>query len=51
MKSVYQEDVKGKMTPCLGESSFCKSQPRAVDGEDQGHVLGCSRRLDGQDAG
>ena len=39
------------MTSRLGESSSCESQPGAVDGEDQGHVPGRSKRLDGQDAG
>ena len=37
------------MTSCLGESSSCESKPGAVDGEDQGHVLARSRRLDGRD--
>ena len=49
-KSMYRED-KRDMTSCLGESSFCETQPGAVDWEDQGHVLGSSRRLDGRDAG
>lgn len=43
--------IRGEMTSCLGESSSCESQPGAVDMEDQGHVLGSSRRLDGRDAG
>ena len=39
------------MASCLGESSSCESQPGAVEVEDQGHVLGGSRRLEGRDAG
>ena len=51
MKSMHREDDKGKMTSCLGEISSCESQPGAVNVEDQEHVPGSSRRLDGRDAG
>ena len=47
----YKKNDKGRDDFCLGESSFCESQPGAVKVEDQGHVLGSSRRLDGRDAG
>ena len=40
-----------KSISCLGESSSRESQPGAVDGEDLGHVLEGSRRLNGRDAG
>ena len=50
-KHVPGRMTKGEMTSCLGGSSSCESQPGAVDGEDLGHVLGSSRRLDGCDAG
>ena len=50
-KSCTGRMTRGEMASCLGESSSCESQPGAVDGEDQGHVLGSSRRLDGRDAG
>ena len=41
--------TRGKMISCLGKSSSYESHPGAVDGEDQGHVQGNSRRLDGQE--
>ena len=39
-----------KMASCLGESSSRKSQPGAVDWEDQGHVPRSSERLGGENA-